>query len=293
MITHRKKEHVSKCRLEKEIRADIWAKLWREDSIRHLDIYNIDIELHEGIVVLLGHVAKLYHQRRIQDLVEEVPGVYAVRNELIADRDLEIEVAQALVNNPLTRAPIIRVGASHGWIHLHGDVPSPQVCAAAEEIAASVQWVRGVVTLPRIAGEPYGQLNRRLQPKLGAKVYASDGQVGKVSQVVFSPRNRLVTHIAVDARFDLNGPPVTKEFVIQAETIKHAKGSSVFLANSLREVAEYPAFEQEEHPTAPPSWRPPFPYTKGNVRWSHQLACIPWTSVVGVPMPMDLIQHKG
>ena len=293
MINHRKKEHVSKCRSEKDIRADIWTKLWSEDTIRHLDIYTIDIKLHEGVVVLIGHVAKLFHQRRIQDLVEEVPGVSAVRNELIADRDLTIEVAQALANNPLTRASIIRVGAFHGWIHLQGDVPSPQVCATAEEVAASVQWVRGVVTLPRIAGEPSGQLYRRLQPKLGAKVYASDGQVGKVSQVVFSPRNRLVTHIAVDARFDLDGHLVTKEFIIQAETIKHAKGSSVFLFNSLRELAEYPAFDQEEYPPAPPSWRPPYPYTKGSVRWSHQLASIPWTSVVGVPMPIDLIQHIG
>ncbi len=293
MNNHRNKEHISKCRSEKDVRTDIRTKLWREDSIRHLDIYNIHIELHDGVVVLIGHVAKLFHQGRIQDLVEEVPGVSAVRNELIADRDLTIEVAQALANNPLTRASIIRVGAFHGWIHLQGDVPLPQVCAAAEEVAASVQHVRGVVTLPRIAGEPNGQVQRRLQPKLGAKVYASDGQVGKVSQVVFSPRNRLVTHIAADARFDLNGRLVIKEFIIQAETIKRAKGSSVFLSNSLREVAEYPAFEQEEYPTAPPSWRPPYPYTKGRVRWSHQLTSFPWTSVVGVPMPMDLIKHEG
>ncbi len=114
MNNHRKKEHVSKCRSEKDIRADIWAKLWSEDTIRHLDIYNIDIKLHKGVVVLTGHVAKLYHQRHIQNLVEEVPGVSAVRNELIADRDLRIEVAQALANNPLTRASIIRVGAFHG-----------------------------------------------------------------------------------------------------------------------------------------------------------------------------------
>lgn len=122
---------------------DIWNALWRIDTVRSLDIHDIAVEVNQGTVVLSGHVAKDYHIQLIEDCITEVARGLPVKNELVPDSRLTIEVAQALAQDKRTRPHIIYVNCFHGWVHLGGIVPTMEVQSTAEEVAARNPYVRG------------------------------------------------------------------------------------------------------------------------------------------------------
>lgn len=254
-------------RPEVDVLADIQDALWSDTTIRTLDRESLSLEVNDDEVYLSGHVANRMHRHRIEDLVMRVPGVNAVHNDLIADDELATTVAQALAADPRTRPHLIWVGAFHGWLRLSGDAPEAAVRGAAEEIAGRVSHVRGVLDLPRLPEEQPGAQRRPLQPRLHVPVYAADGPVGKVGEVVINPRNRLVSHIVVQARAEGEGPNISGLFVVPVEAIETAGESSVFLTDTLRDLAARPVFREPDFPPAPSDWRPPFPYLVGTVRW--------------------------
>ncbi len=255
------------------IQAEAWMALWKADDLRSLDINSLDLKVQDGDVWLVGHVVNTHHRRLAENLVQAVRGVGAVHNELVVDSDLVIEVAQALAADARTRPYILPVGVFHGWVHLGGETPTREVRSAAEQVAASVPTVRGVVTLPRLPGEngkpipEAGRNNRQIQPQIGDQVYAYDGLAGKVAEVVINPRNRLATHAVIAADFETKGQTVRGEFLVPAEAVNNANEGSLFLLDTLRVLALRPIFRTADFPPAPPEWRPPFPYTQGTVRW--------------------------
>jgi len=259
------------------IQADAWMVLWKADDLRVLDINSMDIEVHEGEVWLLGHVVDSHHRQLAENLVKAVSGVSAVHNELVADPDLGIKVAQTLAADPRTRPYNVRVGAYQGWIHLSGNVPTPEAQSAAEEVAANVPVVRGVVTLPRLSGGngsicPEADDRQCLvQPCLGDHVYASDGLAGRVAQVIINLLNRMVSHIVVAADFEIKGQTVRGTFIVPAEAVKVANEGNLFLSDTLVDLASHPVFQEADFPHAPADWRPPYPYAPGTVRWSRLL----------------------
>ncbi len=143
------------------ILTDVQTALWNEDTIRFLDYKNISVVVDNGKVTLSGHVVK--NKRYIEGIVHQVPGVTQVQDDLVADQDLAIEVAQALAQDPRTRPYHILVGCRHGWVHLNGQVPDPETQTAVEEVAAHVPAARGVVTLPRVVNMPDGEERRPLR----------------------------------------------------------------------------------------------------------------------------------
>jgi osmotically-inducible protein OsmY len=74
-------------------------------------------------------------------LLEQVPGVQRVQNDLIADPDLEIAVAEALEQDPELAPLCIRVYARHGVVRLEGHVPSADLERRAVERASQVPGV--------------------------------------------------------------------------------------------------------------------------------------------------------
>ncbi len=256
------------------IQAEVWMTLWKADDLRSLEINSMDVKVREGEVWLIGHVVNAYHRRLAENLVRTVSGVSTVHNELVADTDLVLDVAQALAADSRTHPYIIPVGVSHGWVQLGGEVPTLEARLIAEEVAASVPAVRGVLTLPHLPGKTdltcveTGKINCLVQPKIGDRVYAEDGPAGKVAEVIINPRNRLVSHIAVDANYEINGRSVNGKFVVPACAIKAAPEGSLFLTDSLSELAARPVFREEDFPMVPTQWRPPYPYDLGVIRWS-------------------------
>ncbi len=254
-------------RSNESIQADIQAALLKEETIRSVDFESLSVAVQDGIVDLKGYVNKEFNRRLIEDIVRSVPGAVAVHNYIIADRTLNIEVAQALAKDERTRPYILRVGSFHGWVSLSGEVTTHQEQLAAEQVAGSVSSARGVVSLPRVTGEKPDLPRRAIQPRIGASVYGDNGQVGVATQVVINPHNKLVSHVVVSANYDLNGWPVFGEYILPVDAIALVSTSSVFLEREGLPLSSYRVFDPEEYPQPPITWQPPYPYTSGAVRW--------------------------
>jgi len=109
------------------ILADIWDALWKEDAIRSLDMASLSVEVKGGEVYLDGHLARENNLLLIESIAQSVAGVVAVHNRLVTDRDLIIQVAQALARDKVTRHFLLPVNVIHGWIHLGGIVPTREI----------------------------------------------------------------------------------------------------------------------------------------------------------------------
>jgi sporulation protein YlmC with PRC-barrel domain len=206
-------------------------------------------------------------------MVRSTPGVNAVQNNLVVDSELDIQVAQALTRDMRTRPLILPVGSYHGWVRLGGTVPSRELRSAAEAVATQVPAVRGVIALPQVTGEGPTPTRRAVQPRVGASVYAEDGQAGVVAQVVINPQSRLVTHMVVSAKitFDTNDvvgfKSASGDFLVPVEAAEVVNDESIILTPQPPSIAAYPHFEASAYPTAPFTWRPPYPYSLSMVRW--------------------------
>lgn len=250
------------------ILADIWDALWKEDTIRSLDMSSISINVKGGEVYLTGYLARENNLPLIDSIAHYVTGVVVVHNHLVTDRDLIIQVARALAKDKRTCPFILPVGASHGWINLGGEVPTREIQCVAEKVAGGVPGVRGVITLPRVAGESPNRPRRTVQPRIGAAVYRENGEVGIVSQVVIQPDNQLVTHVVVHSKELRDGNLVTRETVVPVKAIDHVKNESIFLVRNGLSLKAYPVLDPDEYPLALFTWKAPYPYTAGEVRWS-------------------------
>jgi osmotically-inducible protein OsmY len=255
-------------RTDEGILADIWDALWKVDTFRSLDLGSLSIDVKDGEVYLDGHLAQENNRPLIESIARSVAGVVAVHSHLVLDRDLIIRVAQALANDERTRPYILPVDAFHGWIHVGGEVPTGELQQVAEKVAAGVSGVRGVTILPRIAGENPTIPHRPAQPRIGAVVYGKDGEVGVITQVVIQPDNRLVTHVVVRSKELRDGNLVARETVVPLGAIDLVNNESIFLVRNGPSLNAYPALDPDEYPLALFTWKAPYPYTAGEVRWS-------------------------
>jgi osmotically-inducible protein OsmY len=244
--------------------------LWREDRYRVGSRNSISYKVSQGQVTLTGHVSSPMLRTQIAGWVQGALGVHSVSNELVADADLKVEVAQALGRDHLTRPFMIRVGSSDGWIQLAGEVPTAEVQAMAEAAAAAVPHVRGVLTLPRVTGERLPRARRPHQPLPGQPVYASNGRAGSVAHVIVDPLNRLVSHIVVNTDLELGGRTIRRHILIPAKALTHVSAGGVFVADTLETVVARPDFRADEFEAPGWHWLPPFPYNWGDVLWPAQ-----------------------
>jgi osmotically-inducible protein OsmY len=258
----------NRLRTDDGILVDIWDALWKEDAIRSLDLGSLSIEVKDGEAYLNGHLAQETDLLRIERIAQSVAGVVAVHNYLVTDRELIIQVAQALARDERTRPYTLPVNTSHGWIYLGGEVPTRDLQHVAEKVAGGVSRVRGVVGLPRVTGESPTPLKPAMQPRIGAVVYGRNREEGVITQVVIQPENRLVTHIIVRSNEIKDTNLVTPETVVPVEAIDRGKDESVFLGRNGPSLSKYPLFDPDEFPLAPFTWKAPYPYTAGEVRWS-------------------------
>ena len=138
---------------DSSIQAEIWDKLWKRWEIRALDISSFSVSVKNGRVLLRGHLTMDNNRRLIESICETIPGVVGVDNCLVIDHDLTMQVAQALAQDGRTRSLILPVGSYHGWVGIGGHVPNRSLQLAAQEVAAGVSSVRGVISLPSVIGQ--------------------------------------------------------------------------------------------------------------------------------------------
>src|ERR687885_816527 len=127
--------------------------LWDYEPLRasHAEIY---IDVRERTVHLRGRVRTLPQKIIAAALVQRMPEVDTVSNELIADPEVVRAVADALAQDERTAPYVIRVESRHGVVVLRGEVPSEAIQEAAVAIASSVPLVAGVRNQLTIGGEP-------------------------------------------------------------------------------------------------------------------------------------------
>jgi hypothetical protein len=127
-------------RSEKKIYTRVRRVLWDYEPLRasHAEIY-IDVEGDQ--VRLRGRVRTEPQKLIASMLVERMPEVGGVVNDLIADPDVIRAVAFALAEDERTAPYVIRVDARHGVVTLRGEVASAAIQQAATDIATDVPLV--------------------------------------------------------------------------------------------------------------------------------------------------------
>ena len=70
--------------------------LWRDTTLRITDYADIEIHVIEGIVHLDGHVISLTNQHRVDRALQTIHGILGIKNHLVPDDLLLVEVASAL-----------------------------------------------------------------------------------------------------------------------------------------------------------------------------------------------------
>jgi osmotically-inducible protein OsmY len=113
------------------------ARIWGDD---------VKIDARGGTVTLSGIVRSQTTKETAGKMASQVNGVSAVQNNLMADADLEMAVAQALAADPRTHPafPGVLVGVVFGVVYLKGMVKTPEIKAAIGQVAAQVPGVRTV-----------------------------------------------------------------------------------------------------------------------------------------------------
>lgn len=115
-------------------------------------ILPIAVHVDGDEVVLQGWVPTLTLKRVATRLAMEVPGVSRVRNELIADEELERQVAEVLEQEPSLEDdfPGIHINVVAGAVTLWGTVSTEADRQRAEELARQVPGVRKVINQLRV-----------------------------------------------------------------------------------------------------------------------------------------------
>ncbi|MCK6623594.1 MAG: hypothetical protein DPW09_06130 [Anaerolineae bacterium] len=263
---------------DKEIENRIAQALWKDDLIRQgvLAYTPIEIVVQNGLAILRGHVNTSWERQRVEDIVQEVRGVQGLENRLVIDREVEVAVAQALGRDPRTRNYIVKVSSRFGRVFLQGRVPTLEIQTAAEEVTATVPQVRNVINRFRISRRPAAKTALQIvEPRIGQEVYAVNDSIGKVYQVVISPRSRWVSAVIVRGKLpDLQQakprqlleawPQQERTIVIPAEGVDFVS-TAVFLTLTVLECAQLPDFNPASFVMPDAAWEPPFPYHREEV----------------------------
>ena len=270
-------ERLPSYRPDSAVASDVEQALWRDELIRVIDFEAIDVNARDGVVILSGYVSTAANKRRAERAARTVPGVLELENRIVIDEEVVSAVAAALGRDNRTREKHIFVSARHGIVTLNGDTDSPEARTTAEEVAASIPQVRGILNYIRAPGVDVDMSDQRvLQPLTGQDVYAEDVLLGRVEQVIINPRNRRVTAFVVRGNFpDLDNvksgmppyemPRKERQVVIPIEVVNIVTDSSVLLTISSTQAARYPDFELENFLAPELDWQPPYPYTQADV----------------------------
>jgi hypothetical protein len=208
-------------------------------------------------------------------------GIWKVVNHLAIDNEMKLAVSQAIGKDPHTKNARVFVGVNNGFVTLTGQAPDLAGRSAAQEQAAAIPKVRGVINSIRVPGVDIGDEDQRaLQPVIGTGIYATDILIGVVEKVVVNPDNRLVTAILANAVFpdpEQTGANwlrnehryVERRVIIPIETVRHQTTTSVSLKEKAALVAGFNDFDPGSYLPPPQDWEPPYPYKHEEVLLSR------------------------
>ncbi len=133
------------------LRAKVEERLYRYDPLR-VNFHLIRVTAQDGQVILDGVVPSTAMKRMAETLARSIPGVREVQNDLVADPEIEAELALRLAADPDLSPPQARVLVTsvQGDVTLAGWVSDEAARQRAEQLARSIRGVRNVVNDLRV-----------------------------------------------------------------------------------------------------------------------------------------------
>jgi osmotically-inducible protein OsmY len=125
--------------------------LWNYPRLR-VDMRAVNMRVIDGEVWLTGNVSNVLNRRVMSELLEDIEGLTAVHNELIADDELAIQISRALADDPRTHSQRLGVYPNLGTVYLRGTVTTPEAAQAVLEIATKANHTQQVVSQVLING---------------------------------------------------------------------------------------------------------------------------------------------
>ncbi len=264
-------------KMDADIKRSISQALWNDTVLRALEYDEMDVRVVDGIVQLNGHIVSKSSQVRIENALRNIPDILGVKNNLVLDDRLTLEVATSLGPLEHTYACKFFTGASHGVISLNGVVGSEKIKSLAGRIAADHPSVRGVINNVRMSGVRQELKNQKFQqPVIGESIYFLDGVSGIVKQVVINPNDRRVTAMIIQGKFTdpryeiLSSPHGTAQIpeqlvTVPMNTVRYLTRVSGFLFIQSNERTRYLDFDPGHYFSPANTWHPPYPYCTEDV----------------------------
>jgi osmotically-inducible protein OsmY len=256
----------------------IYHAMWKDHVLWAIEYDEIDVYVKNKVVYLNGHIVSIASQSRIDNAIRGIPGILGIKNNLVLDDKLTLEVAAALGKLEHTYDCKFFTGVSHGVVSLNGVVNHENVKLLAEKCAASNANVRGVINNVRIlSGAGLVQFDQPwLQPIIGEIIYFLDGISGIVRQVIINSNNRRVVAMTLQGRFAdegygldgmMDGKAQLPERLIAVpmNVVHHLTKASGFLSISGREKKGYVEFDPTHFIIPKKDWKAPYPYCSNDV----------------------------
>jgi osmotically-inducible protein OsmY len=278
--------------------------LWKDDIFRATDYDNIDVRVRGGIVYLYGHASSLTNQHQAERVLQTIPGLLGVKNFLIPDDRLLVEVSTALGRLESAHACKFFTGVSHGVVLLSGNVGNAKIKLLAEQCAASNPNVRGVINSVLSPGNEL-ELSEKpfLQPSIGAEIFFLDGVSGRVSQVIINPDNRLVVAVVIQGRFadqrqqlksmnneDSRSPE--RQIVLSMNLVRYLTRVSGFLKIKSSERNRYMEFDPTHFFMPNRDWKAPYPYCADDVLFPVEHKGVEDRILQQLPRPLSVVGLK-
>jgi osmotically-inducible protein OsmY len=259
------------------LKADIADALWKDDVLRKLDYYEIDTWVKDGVVTLNGYISSSGSQNRVVNALHMISGIVEIKNNLVSDDKLTLNVAVALGTLEHTYDCKFFTGASHGVISINGVVKNQQIRLLAEKCASDVPSTRGVINNIQVTGAKLEAQNLPfLQPTIGENIYFLDWVTGVVKKVIINPNNRRVIAMIIQGKFisqqdELNltdsSQVRTRErlVIVPMNTVRHLTKVSGFLYINSNQTDKYMDFFPAYLMSPAKDWVPPYPYCPEDV----------------------------
>lgn len=264
-------------KMDAALKENIYHALWKDDVLRAMEDDEIDVHIKNGVVYLKGHIVGASSRSRIENAIRAIPGIEGIRNNLILDDELTLEVAASLGILERTHGCKFFTGVSHGVVSLNGMVNDENVKLLAEKCAADNPNVRAVINHVRVSGVKLELQDQPfLQPTIGENIYFLDGISGVVKQVIIDPNNRRVIAMTVQGKFtrqqtQLNSLAEDQTrlpeqlIVLRMSVVRYLTKVSGFLNIQSYEREQFVDFDPGNFIVPDQDWVPPFPYCPDDI----------------------------
>lgn len=83
-------------KMDAALKENIYHALWKDDVLRAMEDDEIDVHIKNGVVYLKGHIVSTTSQSRIENAIRGITGNLGIKNNLVLDDKLTLEVAGSL-----------------------------------------------------------------------------------------------------------------------------------------------------------------------------------------------------